>query len=191
MITKRCALVLLLITGALALLPTAAVAHECPACPSFKTPATANAKNLASLVGCWVGRGPDGVAAKITYEIGSGGSALIEKMSVTNQEPVFTVYHMDGDTTLAEHFCSLGTQVRMRSEPATTTTVENVLTLRFYETTNLALSPTGSHMTYVRFNFSDTTRLQVEWGLDCGDVETSQAFVFTRATCEVPVSTSR
>jgi hypothetical protein len=180
MIIRRYALLLLLITGALGLLPTAAVAHECPACPSFKNPATADAKNLASLVGCWVGRGPDGVAAKITYEIGSGGSALIEKLSVVDQEPVFTVYHMDGDTTLAEHFCSLGTQVRMRSEPATTATV---LTLRLYQATNIALSPTGSHMTYVRFNFSDTTRLQVEWGLDCGDVETPQAFVFTRAAC--------
>jgi hypothetical protein len=203
MTTKRCALVLLLMVGVLGLLPAAAVAHECTTCPSFKNPPTAAARNLASLAGCWVGQGPNGVAAKISYEIGSGGSSLIEKMWVDNQKPVMTVYHLDGDTMLAEHFCSLGNQVRMRSEPvdAKGAENENVLTLRFFDATNRTFSPTDSHMTYVKFDFSraigkaDTRELDVEWGLDCGDVETPQPFTFTRSStaesCEVAAAASK
>src|SRR5437773_820470 len=46
------------------------MAQVCANCPSFVKDPPMAVKNLASLAGCWVGKGPNGLGAKVSYELG-------------------------------------------------------------------------------------------------------------------------
>src|SRR5438045_6389363 len=73
------------------------MAQVCANCPSFvKDPPTA-VKNLASLAGCWVGKGPNGLGAKVSYELGSDKTAILETMWIEKNPTMYTMYYLDGN----------------------------------------------------------------------------------------------
>ena len=141
----------LLFVAALALLQGSARSQVCSTCPSFSSGSTLSIKKLASLVGCWVGkREPDGLAAKVSYQLGSEDTALLETIWIENNPTMFTIYYLDGDVAMAHHFCSYGNQLRMRAEPSL---ISSVLFLKFFDATNLK-SSNDNHMTYIKFTIS-------------------------------------
>jgi hypothetical protein len=151
-------------------------AQVCPTCPSFtKTNSTAN-KKLASLVGCWRGKGPNALAAKVSYQMGSDKSALLETIYIEKNPTMYTMYYMDGEVGMAHHFCSYGNQLRMRAESSSD---PNVLLFKLVDSTNLQ-SLAHNHMNYVKFMFRDQNRFDVEWGLHHNGKDLPQLYVFRR-----------
>lgn len=148
----------------------------CSTCPSFtKTSSIAN-KKLASLVGCWRGKGPNALGAKISYQMGSDKSALLETMYIEKNPTMYTIYYLDGEVGMAHHFCSYGNQLRMRAEPSDD---PNVLFFKLTDGTNLP-NLTYNHMNYVKFIFHDENRFDVEWGLHHNGKDIPQLYAFRR-----------
>src|SRR5687767_712785 len=73
-------------------------------------PATNNAsaafEKLKSLVGEWQGKSPEGVEASLTYQLISGGTAVMETLKPANEPGMVTIYHLNGDRVMMTHYCS-------------------------------------------------------------------------------------
>jgi len=133
----------------------------CTTCPSFEKTSTVSYKKLSSLVGCWKGKGPNSLAVKVTYQLLSDKTALLETMSVENNPMMFTVYYLDGETAVANHYCSYGNQLKMRAKPALD---PDVLSFTFVDGVNMK-DLDDNHMTYIKFMFRDQDHFDAEWGL--------------------------
>ena len=71
-------------------------------------------KNLKMLEGEWEGTNPAGIPVTVTYEVYSGGSAIMEKLQPQGEASMITVYHMDDGNLMMTHYCSAGNQPRMK-----------------------------------------------------------------------------
>jgi hypothetical protein len=69
---------------------------------------------LKALVGAWRGQRPDGREVGVTYRLSAGDSVLVETWNLGPGRESLTVYHMDGSTLMATHFCPQGNQPRLR-----------------------------------------------------------------------------
>ncbi len=87
-------------------------------------------EKLKTLVGEWTG-----ADVRLSYELVSGGTGLLETMNSGHDENMITVYHLDGNRILATHYCSAGNQPRMAA---------------------VGLSPDGRRLT---FGFVDATNV--------------------------------
>lgn len=158
---KGARLAALLVAGTLAPLPAALEAQFLPQNPSFEKPISPAIKNLRSLVGCWKGMGPHGRDTRIFYSLASDGTALVEHLKPADTASYqLTVYYIDGETPVAQHFCYYGSQIRMRAEPSTD---PNVILFRKQDGTNL-VGPHDEHMTYIKLTFRDQDHLEADWG---------------------------
>lgn len=171
----------ILLIGAVCFFPIVVRAQVCATCPSFAKPASIAVKNLASLVGCWEGKRSDGLAARLSYELGSDKTALLETIWIEKNPTMYTIYYLDGKTAMAHHFCSYGNQIRMRMQPSESS---DVLLFEFSDATNLP-NLDHNHMTYVKFTFLNQNRLDVQWGLHHNGKDLPQPYAFRRVagTC--------
>lgn len=144
--------------------------------PQFDETDDPKIAKFANLVGCWTGKGPFGIAADVQFELGSEGTALMEFMHPEKNPTMYTIYYLDKEVPMAHHFCSYGSQVRMRAEPVDD---PNVLFFRFFDATNLD-DHEQNHMTYVRYTFRDDDHFDVEWGLQRDGINEPQPFLFKR-----------
>jgi hypothetical protein len=69
---------------------------------------------LKALVGEWRGKRPDGRKIGVTYRLSAGDSALVETWDLGRDREALTIYHLDGGTLMATHFCPQGNQPRLR-----------------------------------------------------------------------------
>ena len=67
-----------------------------------------------SLPGRWHGARPDGRPVGVEYRVSASGSALVETWALGKDVEALTIYHLDGDSLAAAHFCPLGNQPRLR-----------------------------------------------------------------------------
>lgn len=114
---------------------------------------------LKSLAGTWHGSGPDGATLRVSYEIASGGTALMETRVPSNEPEMITLFHLDGDALALTHYCSAGNQPRMRAEP--TRSVDE-MNFTFVDVSNLATLAEG-HMRALRMVFQDDDHLTQVW----------------------------
>lgn len=78
-------------------------------------------QNMKALVGTWEGIGKEAGAAqpmKVTYELTSGGTVLVEKLMPGTPEEMITVYANNGDQVNMIHYCMLGNQPQMKLKRA-------------------------------------------------------------------------
>lgn len=75
---------------------------------------------LKTLAGEWTITLPDGKTSSQNYRVVSGDSAIILDQQVPGEGSMITMFHPDGDKTVATHYCSMGNQPRMVSEGADT-----------------------------------------------------------------------
>lgn len=174
---RRLVLTLWLLGGAVALVGGKAGAQEFPGNPSFKVTKTPAIERLASLVGCWVGKNPWGMPTRISYDLASDGTALVEYLEQQGQVPMYSIYYIDGETLMVHHFCSYGSQIRMRAEPSED---PNVLYFGFMDATNIKSREHDDHMKWVRFTFQDPEHMGIEWGLYQNQKDLTDRFAFTR-----------
>jgi hypothetical protein len=132
---------------------------------------------LKFLIGEWQGTRPDGQALRVTYQLTSGGSALLETIMPEKEPSMTTLYHVDGRHLMLTHYCSLGNQPRMIADLPR----GEVKTLRFsfLDATNLE-SPTSPHMHKVTFTVQDKDHFTQEWVLSKDGKEMPMVFIFER-----------
>lgn len=78
-------------------------------------------ETLKPLVGTWEGTfkmGDKEDAAKVVYELTSGGTVITEKMNPGTPMEMITVYHREGKTIGLTHYCAMGNQPRMKLKSA-------------------------------------------------------------------------
>jgi hypothetical protein len=175
---RRAGWVVLLIGGALWLLPSVAGTQYLRRNPSLQKSSAPAVKNLRSLAGCWKGRGPHGGDTRLFYEVVSDGTALIEYLRpVGTSTPQITVYYLDGETLMAHHFCYYGSQIRMKAE---STSDPKSLVFKLQDATNLAADRHENHMTYIKMTFPDADHLEADWGQFDRGKEYPSLFSLTR-----------
>ena len=136
-------------------------------------------EKLKTLAGRWEGTSGEGIKGEAIYELTSGDSALLERMSESGPEhtTMVTVYHLDGPRLLLTHYCATKNQPRMR---AVSYSPENgTLAFEFLDATNLA-SPDVGHMHRAVYNFMDADHVTAQWSWRQGGNEVTHEFHYTR-----------
>jgi hypothetical protein len=133
---------------------------------------------LASLIGEWQGKDPEGKPMTTSYQWTGGGTSLVETMTKAQKPVMTTMYHADKGSLMLTHYCKLGNQPRMRTDIPEA--AAKTLTFNFVDVTNLA-QPTDPHMYKVSFTFQDPDHFTQEWMLSKDGKEVPHRFEFTRA----------
>lgn len=123
------------------------------------TDAAAAFARLKTLAGEWEATTDKG-KAHLTYEVISGGNAVVERELDEKMPEMMTVYYLDGNRLLLTHYCMAGNQPRMEARAFDPQTGE--LRFQFLDATNLA-SPNAGHMHNVTFHLVDNSHLSSEW----------------------------
>ncbi len=134
-------------------------------------------KQLLSLAGEWEGT-EGGKTTTLTYTVISGGSALMESMKMPAPEPdMVTIYHRDGDSLVATHYCSIGNQPRMRASAASID--GKSIGFRFADIMNLT-KPGDMHIRHLTVTFENATHFTQEWTSLSKGKEEAAVFKWTR-----------
>lgn len=150
--------------------PAADPTHEVHALPN------AGFDRLKSLLGTWQGE-QDGKPVTISYDLVSGGSALMEKLGPGDEPSMVTLYHPDGSSVLMTHYCGAQNQPRMRAQALAAD--GKALDFSFVDCSNLA-APDAGHMHHLVITFEDKTRFSQEWTWREKGKEGKTTFHFTR-----------
>ena len=129
---------------------------------SAQSNAAAGFEKLKSLVGEWQSKSTEGPTVTVSYQLISGGTALMETLKPANEPGMVSVYHLDGDNLRMTHFCTAGNQPRMRAEAPS----GDIKQLRFVfvDATNLAKS-SDDHIHGVTITFQDKDHITQEWAV--------------------------
>jgi hypothetical protein len=138
---------------------------------------TPNFGPLASLVGEWQGKDPEGKPMAVSYQWTGGGTTLVETMTKAQTPVMMTMYHADTGGLMLTHYCKLGNQPRMRADMPEGDA--KTLAFHFVDITNLS-KPTDPHMHKVSFHFQDQDHFTQEWMLSKDGKELPHRFEFTR-----------
>lgn len=139
------------------LLLTTAMFAGNPAANDNNSSAAAFAQ-LKTLAGEWEGATDRG-KVRLSYEVISGGNAILERESGENMPQMLTVYYLDGNRLLLTHYCMAGNQPRMIGAFDAQT---GELRFQFLDATNLA-SPGAGHMHNASLHFVDNNHVSTEW----------------------------
>ena len=88
---------------------------------------------LKTLAGEWTIKMPDGKVGTQTYRVVSGDSAIILEQNVPGEGSMITMFHPDGQRTVATHYCSMGNQPRMIAAASADT---KTIPFKFKDVTN-------------------------------------------------------
>ncbi len=109
------------------------------------------------LAGTWEGKSTTGHPVSETFEVISNGASLMSQL--TMDEPMVSMFHMDGDQLMMTHFCPSKNQPRMK---ATVSPDGDTITFDFLDATNLATPETG-HMHRAAYILSGKDHLAEQW----------------------------
>ncbi len=142
-----------------------------------KSKADAAFEKLKSLAGEWQNSSSDAKSVKVSYQVVSGGSALMESLTPADEPPMITMYHLDGDRLLMTHYCSVGNQPRMKAQlPAGEI---KKLNFTMVDATNMAKS-SDMHMHSLEFTFQDDDHITQVWSLRQEGKDTPMTFNLER-----------
>lgn len=131
------------------------------ALPVTATEAVNAFSGLQGLVGTWRLAAPktdEDRAFRLTYKLISKNTALVEVYGNPNGEVTETLYHADGSSLMATHYCGRGNQPRLK---ATALNSGNELIFEFFDITNL-VDPNDPHMVRMRYTFTGKDHFQKE-----------------------------
>ncbi|HEX6214863.1 MAG TPA: hypothetical protein VFZ38_08600 [Vicinamibacterales bacterium] len=124
-------------------------------------PAASAFERLKAMEGEWVdvtgAFGKKGAVVAV-YRVTGAGNTIIESFPVGTPHEMTTVYHRDGSHVVLTHYCSGGTQPRMRA----TEVQGNVLNFEFDGGTNIDPART-SHMHNMRWEFISKDEIKADW----------------------------
>src|ERR1700722_9269903 len=120
--------------------------------------ASAAFNKLKTLAGHWEANTSKGKASA-TYQLVSGGTALLENTNMPGETEMISVYYLDGDRLLLTHYCEAGNQPRLQADGID---AANAIDFRFLDATNLA-NPAAGHMHHVVFKFQGANEVAQDW----------------------------
>lgn len=150
-----------------------------PPFAQMKAPAALNPafEQLKSLTGEWVGAEGSGISVKVTYQVVSAGSVVMERIQPKGEPEMITMYTLEGDRILLTHYCSAGNQPVMQTAPVSAATGK--LEFSFVRLGG-AKSPEEGHMVGLSLDLASKDRLVQSWTyLDKGKAHT-ETFTLAR-----------
>jgi hypothetical protein len=140
------------------------------------TPAQAAFEQMKSLAGEWQGKNNKGEPSRVSYSLGSNGSAVLADIKVEHlKQNMISMIHLDGGRVMITHYCSEGNQPRMAASHAE----GNSIAFEFVDATNLA-SPTAGRMQRVVFTFLDADHHTEDWTFRENGKDMKESFTFER-----------
>ena len=133
-------------------------------------------EQLKPLIGEWQGEA-GGKPVQVSYQLVSGGTALLERLTMAGETEMITLYTPDGDRLAVTHYCSSGNQPHMRTGPVASSATE--FSFSFVSATNLA-SPAAGHMSHLTVTLKDRDHLSEAWTWSGDGKEHTEVFTFTR-----------
>lgn len=125
-------------------------------------------EKFKSLVGKWKSRTEKGFDAYIYFEAVSNGTAIHERFIDEGDKVhsnLVTVYFRDRDALMANHFCAMGNQPRLRTTHIAGDLSE--VTFSLLDITNLK-TPEAAHMYKVTYKFQDPNHMATIWTMRQG-----------------------
>jgi len=147
-----------LIAGLLAVISVTGLA---PVSAQVPQPAASAFERLKAMEGEWIDiTGAFGTKGAVvaTYKVTGAGNTVIESFPVGTPYEMTTVYHRDGSSVVLTHYCSGGTQPRMRAKEVN----GNVLDFAFDGGTNIDVATT-SHMHNMQWEFVSKDEVKAAW----------------------------
>lgn len=150
---------------------------------SWSAPADAQSAftKLQSLAGTWEGTAQDGSKSRVQYELIAGNSAVVERFvndKMGAENAMVTVYYLDGDRLLLQHYCMAKNQPRMKAGAFDTT--GNELRFEFLDATGLP-NPQAGHMHSATIHFTDANHIGQEWQFfENGKQKFTETLLYTR-----------
>ena len=95
----------------------------------------------------------------LSVRVIAGGSAVVERQFPGTPMEMVTVYHLDGDEVMLNHYCMLGNQPRLK---ATMGDEKDTIVFNFVSATNLA-SKNDPHMHEGKMTFVDKDSIRSTW----------------------------
>lgn len=135
-------------------------------------------EHLKMLKGEWEGINPAGTPVTVTYEVYSGGSAVMEKLQPQGEPSMITVYHMDDGTLMMTHYCSAGNQPRMKGTVAGQD--ERRIDFVFVEGTNIKSTHSNGHMQSMSIFLKDNDHVEQTWTFRKDGKDEAGTFQLTR-----------
>lgn len=141
-----------------------------PASPAFD--------QLKSLAGEWEGKSSSGAAVtKVTYTVVSNGSVVMEHMLPAKESEMITMYTVDGDRLAVTHYCAMGNQPTMQTDPLKAATGK--YDFKFVRLGG-AKSPDESHMAALTLTILDKDHITQVWTFDDHGKSMTDTFTYTR-----------
>ena len=134
-------------------------------------------EKMKSLVGEWKGTSMDKKPATVTYTLVSDNSALMERLVISGESEMVTMYYPDGDHLMMTHYCSAHNQPRMRTQTVSAEIKD--ITFDLVDVTNLS-SPDAGHMKRLVVTFADRDHFTQEWTWTQKGKEGTEVFNFDR-----------
>lgn len=134
-------------------------------------------ESIKSLKGEWEGTNPAGNPVKMTYEVFSGGSAVMETLQPQGEPSMITVYHMDDGKLMMTHYCSAGNQPRMLARISGERDKE--IDFNFTDGTNMK-THSGGHMQSLTIVFKDKDHIEQVWTFRQGGKDKPGTFKLRR-----------
>jgi hypothetical protein len=104
----------------------------------------------SALAGEWETVTARGAVIRVSYRLIAADSALVESFRVGTRETL-TIYHPDGSSLMATHYCAQGNQPRLRLLPASD---GRTWEFAFQDASNLP-DAASSHLTRIRLQLKD------------------------------------
>lgn len=165
---------------ALLLAASPTFAEEEPCAPNKSNAAF---DQLKSLAGEWEADAGEGQKMREQVTLTAGGTVLMENMFPGAPHAMITMYHPDGKSLVATHYCAGGNQPRMRSSGFGPD--GKSVSFVFADATNLA-SPTESHMHQVDIKMIDADHYDATWTSKGEKPEPAMTFHWTRVKPAAP-----
>jgi hypothetical protein len=134
-------------------------------------------EQLKSLVGTWEGKIPSGATAKLTYEVVSNGSVVMERLHPSNEAEMITMYSLDHGRLVVTHYCSAGNQPTMQTDPVTAATGR--YQFQFVSVSGTK-TPDEGHMVGLTLILPDKNHLTEVWTFLEGGKNNSETLNYTR-----------
>ena len=135
-----------------------------PPTDSSELQANAAFARIKSLAGEWQSVGQKGEHSRLTYQVASGGTAVMERFSSDalppNSGEMITVYYIDKGELVLNHYCIAHNQPHLRATRYNAETGE--LDFDFVDGGNISTGNEG-HMHSAKLRFIDNDHISSEW----------------------------
>ncbi|MDP7068240.1 MAG: hypothetical protein QF637_11510, partial [Acidimicrobiales bacterium] len=117
-------------------------------------------ERIKSLSGDWIStKGDNKGQVALSVRVIAGGSAVVEREFPGSPMEMVSVYHLDGDKVMLNHYCMLGNQPRMKASAGDK---KDTIVFNFVSATNLA-SINDAHMHQGKLTFLDKDSIKSTW----------------------------